>query len=129
MRDLATSTPKDAPPHIAVATLFVIAAPLALWGSIGDLAAATVLLLLAVFAVMNSALFLLKGRKGEKRGYFEVPRLVPALGVLVCLALIIVRVTTGDWRASAIAGGLLFGSLVIYALVRPKAAPDQVASY
>jgi amino acid transporter len=121
--------PERRTPHIAVATLFVIVAPLALWGSIGDLAAATVLLLLAVFTVMNSALFLLKGRKGEKRGYFEVPRLVPALGVFVCLALIVVRVTTGDWRASAIAGLLLLGCLAIYALVRPKAPPDQVASY
>ncbi len=115
-------------PHIAVATLFIIVAPLALLGSISELAAATVLLLLAVFAVMNSALFLLKGRKGEARGYFEVPRLVPALGVLICLALIVVRVTTGDWRASAIAGGLLLGCLAIYALVRPKVASEQAAS-
>jgi len=115
-------------PHIAVVTLFIIVAPLALWGSIGDLAAATVLLLLAVFTVMNSALFVLKGRRGEARGYFEVPRLVPALGVLVCLALILVRVTTGDWRASAIAGGFLLGCLAIYALVRPKAAPQKLTT-
>lgn len=120
--------PERRTPHIAVAALFIIAAPLALWGSIGDLAAATVLLLLAVFTVMNSALFVLKGRKGEARGYFEVPRLVPALGVFVCLALIVVRVTTGDWRASAIAGGLLLGCLAIYAMMRPKAAQEQAAS-
>jgi len=119
--------PERRTPHIAVATLFIIVAPLALLGSIGDLAAATVLLLLAVFAVVNGALFLLKGRKGEASGYFEVPRLVPALGVLVCLALILVRVTTGDWRASAIAGGLLLGCLAIYVLVRPKGA--AVASH
>jgi APA family basic amino acid/polyamine antiporter len=116
-------------PHIAVAALFVIVAPLALLGSISELAAATVLLLLAVFAVVNGALFVLKGRKGEAGGYFEVPRLVPALGVFVCLALILVRVTTGDWRASAIAGGLLLGCLAIYVLVRPKGASARVASH
>jgi amino acid transporter len=116
-------------PHIAVAALFIIVAPLALLGSIGDLAAATVLLLLAVFAVVNGALFVLKGRKGEASGYFEVPRLIPALGVFVCLALILVRVTTGDWQASAIAGGLLLGCLAIYALVRPKAAHERAVSH
>ncbi|HEY8276012.1 MAG TPA: APC family permease [Methyloceanibacter sp.] len=115
-------------PHIAVVALFIIVAPLALLGSIGDLAAATVLLLLAVFAVVNGALFLLKGRKGEASGYFEVPRLVPALGVFVCFALILVRVTTGDWQASAIAGGLLLGCLAIYVLVRPKGTSALVAS-
>ena len=66
---------------------------------------------------------MLKRRKGEKRGYFEIPLAVPALGALVCLALVVVRVGTGDWRASAIAGALLLGSALIYALVRPKAAP------
>jgi len=116
-------------PHIAVAALFIIVAPLALLGSIGDLAAATVLLLLAVFAVVNGALFVLKGRKGEASGYFEVPRLIPALGAFVCLALILVRVTTGDWQASAIAGGLLLGCLAIYVLVRPKGAAVRSASH
>jgi APA family basic amino acid/polyamine antiporter len=70
-----------------------------------------------------------KELKGEARGYFEVPRLVPALGVLVCLPLIVVRVTTGDWRASAIAGGLLLLCLAVYALVRPKATVERVPSY
>jgi basic amino acid/polyamine antiporter, APA family len=114
--------PERRTPHIAVIALFLVVAPLALLGSIADLAAATVLLLLAVFAVVNGALFLLKQRKGEPKGYFEVPRLIPALGALVCLVLIVVRVTTGDWQASAIAGGLLLGCLAIYLVVRPKAS-------
>src|SRR5690606_9932411 len=44
-------------PHVAIAVLFVILAPLAIMGTISDLASATVLLLLAVFAVVNGALF------------------------------------------------------------------------
>jgi amino acid transporter len=109
-------------PHFAILALFLIAVPLALIGTIAALAAATVLLLLLVFAVVNAALFVLKRRPGEPRGYFEIPGAIPALGALVCLALVVVRVSTGDWAAPAIAGVLLLGAVVIYALVRPKAA-------
>jgi APA family basic amino acid/polyamine antiporter len=110
-------------PHIAILALFLVAMPLALFGTIAELAAATVLLLLLVFAVVNAALFVLKRRPGEKYGYFEIPLAVPALGALVCLILVVVRVGTGDWRAPAIAGVLLLGAVLIYALVRPKVTP------
>jgi hypothetical protein len=43
---------------------------------------------------------------------------VPALGTIVCLGLIAVRVTTGDWRAPALAGALLLGCFVIYFAMR-----------
>ena len=81
------------------------------------------LLLLLVFTVVNGALFVLKRRQGEQRGYFEIPLAIPALGALVCLVLVVVRVGTGDWRAPAIAGVLLLGAVLIYAAVRPKVAP------
>jgi amino acid transporter len=110
-------------PHIAIAVLFMILAPLALTGTISELASATVLLLLAVFAVVNGALFVLKGRKDEKPGLFEIPRFVPALGTIVCVGLITVRVTTGDWRAPALAGALLVGCFVIYFAMRAHALP------
>jgi hypothetical protein len=54
--------------------------------------------------------------------YFEIPIIIPALGALVCLVLVVVRVATGDWRAPATAGVLLLGSVAIYALLRPKVA-------
>ncbi|MEM7192654.1 MAG: hypothetical protein AAF405_07250, partial [Pseudomonadota bacterium] len=44
--------------------------------------------------------------------------IVPALGFIVCLSLIAVRVAAGDWRAPAIAGALLAGSFLIYLLMR-----------
>ena len=115
-------------PHIAIAALFLIVVPLALLGSIADLAAATVLLLLAVFTVVNGALFILKRRPGEPRGFFEIPPLVPALGAAVCLILIGVRVVSGDVGAPAIAGTLLFGAAAIYLLVRPKLMPEEPQS-
>jgi APA family basic amino acid/polyamine antiporter len=118
-------------PHIAIAVLFMILAPLALTGTVSELASATVLLLLSVFAVVNGALFVLKGRKNEKPGLFEVPRFVPALGTIVCVGLIAVRVTTGDWRAPALAGALLIGCFVIYFAMRSYAGsmmePDDEA--
>jgi amino acid transporter len=101
-------------PHMAIAALFLVLAPLALLGTISELAAATVLLLLLVFMVVNGALFILQGRKGEQPGRFEIPRVVPALGVLVCFVLIAVRVASGDIVAPLLAGGLLLGALVIY---------------
>jgi APA family basic amino acid/polyamine antiporter len=107
-------------PHLAVAALFLVLAPLALLGTITELAAATVLLLLLVFMVVNGALFILKGRKGEIQGRFEIPRAIPALGAMVCLVLIVVRVTTGDWRAPALAGALLFGALVLHILMQMR---------
>jgi len=109
-------------PHRAIAALFLVLAPLALLGTIAELAAATVLLLLAVFTVVNGALFILK-RRNETPGRFEVPLFVPALGAVVCLVLIVVRVGTGDWRAPALAGALLLGCLGVYALMRRSAWP------
>jgi amino acid transporter len=105
-------------PHYAIAALFLVLAPLALIGTIAELAAATVLLLLLVFMVVNGALFILKRRKDEKPGRFEIPLLVPALGALVCGVLIVVRTATGDVQAPLLAGALLAGALGIYVLIR-----------
>ena len=107
-------------PHFAVASLFLVLAPLALLGTIAELAAATVLLLLFVFMVVNGALFILKGRDGERRGRFEIPRAIPAFGALTCLILIVVRVATGDWQAPALAGALLFGAFALHVLIQRK---------
>jgi len=113
-------------PHIAILVLFLILVPLALMGTIAELAAATVLLLLTVFSVVNGALFILKGRKGEPPGRFEIPRVIPGLGFLVCLGLIGVRVSTGDWRAPAIAGALLLACFLIYVLMR-RLDPEAIS--
>jgi amino acid transporter len=110
-------------PHVAILVLFLILVPLAASGTISELASATVLLLLTVFAVVNGALFVLQGRKGEAPGLFEIPRFVPALGVIVCVTLIAVRVSTGDWRAPAIAGGLLLACFAIYVAMRAHTVP------
>lgn len=109
-------------PHLAAILLLAILLPLGLFGSIANLASASVLLLLAVFAVVNGALFILKGREGEPRGRFEIPRWIPAAGTVICLALVGIRVSSSDWHAPALAGGLLAGILALYALLRLPAA-------
>ncbi|MXQ11508.1 amino acid permease [Microvirga makkahensis] len=108
-------------PHLAILALFAVAAPIAVIGTIAQLASATVLLLLTVFASLNGALVILKNRDGEPRGRFEIPQALPILGTLVCAGLVIVRVAAGDWRAPALAGALLAGILLLYVLFRPMA--------
>lgn len=112
-------------PHFATTALLVLLIPLAFFGSIAELASATVLLLLVVFAIVNCALFVLQGRAGEAKGKFEVPKWVPALGTLVCIALIAVRVSTGDWRAPVLAGGMLVGIVVLHRLMRGRLVPVE----
>ena len=107
-------------PYMAILALFVIVVALMLSGDITQLASATVLLLLAVFSLVNLALLVLQRRPGEPRGGFEVPSFVPALGALVCLALLVNRVATGDWRAPALAGAVLVAIAALYAVVRPR---------
>lgn len=78
-------------PHLAAIMLMSLLLPLGMFGSIANLASASVLLLLAVFAVLavvNGALFILNGRRSEPVGRFEIPRWVPAAGTVICLLLV-----------------------------------------
>lgn len=108
-------------PHIAIALLFCVLIPLMLAGDIRDLAAATVLLLLTVFAIVNGALYILTKRPGEPKGLFELSPLIPMTGAITCTILVVFRVANGDWKAPAIAGVLLAGILALYAWLKPQA--------
>lgn len=109
-------------PHVAILVLALIVAILAFSGNIRDLASATSLLLLFVFALMNAALIILKLRKGEEKGAFEIPLIVPVLGALVCAALIYSRLvhSAAGLKAPLIALAMLAGITVLYFLMRPK---------
>jgi amino acid transporter len=86
--------PKRRTPHVAILALLVIVLVLVSVGDIGSLARATSLLLLMSFMVVNVALVVLKRRAGEPAGGFEVPVIVPALGAMVCAAMI----GNGIWK-------------------------------
>ncbi len=111
-------------PHVAIVVLFTIVTTLILAGGVKELAESTVLLLLMVFAVVNASLVLVKLRKGEERGAFEVPMFVPVLGCVVCLVLIAVRVRTswsveGGLTAPLVALGIVASALVLYRITKP----------
>ena len=112
-------------PHVAIVLIFVLIVILILSGDISELASATVLVLLLVFLVVNSALVVLKMRPGEPPGGFELPIAVPALGAVVCVVMFATRVGAGDWRAPAIAGVLLLGVAALYFVLRLRAAADK----
>ncbi len=111
-------------PHVATLVLLPVLVALILAGNISQLASATVLLLLAVFTVVNLALLVLQRRPAEKHGGFEVPAVVPALGALVCGALLVNRVLSGDWRAPALAGVLLAVILLAFFVLRPRVTEE-----
>ena len=118
-RALSRIHPVRRTPYVAIGLIFVVIVLLILWGDISELASATVLLLLLVFSVINSALVILKLRPGEPQGAFELPIAVPALGAVVCFVMFATRVWAGDWRAPMIAGVLLVGVAALRLWTRP----------
>jgi len=115
-------------PHVAIGILLVIVVVLQFLGDISQLASATVLLLLFVFILVNGALIVLKRREGDIPGCFNAPILVPALGAMICAAMLVARAVDADWRAPAIAGGLILAILGLYA-VTGKGRAEKVAAY
>ncbi len=108
-------------PHRAILVLAGIVMLLALWGNIGQLAAATSMLLLCVFVVVNAALIVLQRKPGEERGAFEVPVVIPAAGILVCLGMLGAAIANPDRRQAVfIALSLLVGISILYFLMRPQ---------
>lgn len=75
-------------PYMAIIVLALIVILMVMAGDLGKLARATSILLLLSFSVVNAALIVLKYRKGEPKGGFEVPVVVPAGGILISLAMI-----------------------------------------
>ncbi len=77
-----------------LATVFVTTAILmfAIWLPLTALAKITSFIVLAVFLMVNLGLYRLKGQDGASPAAFTVPRIVPVLGVLTCLALMSVQV-------------------------------------
>jgi amino acid transporter len=123
---LARIHPRSRTPHVAILALLPVLVALVLAGDIGQLASATVLLLLAVFTVVNLALLVLKRRASEPHGGFEVPSFVPVGGALVCSALLVNRVLAGDWRAPALAGAILLVVLLAFVALRPAVTPEAM---
>ena len=115
-------------PHVAIAVLLGIVILLMLTADIDHLAAATSLLLLSAFVVVNLSLVVLMLRPGEAKGGFEVPLPVPILGALICGALIVARVLdpAADARAPTIAGVVLLVLAGLFFVARPKGSVEEL---
>ncbi|MCC7145516.1 MAG: amino acid permease [Phycisphaeraceae bacterium] len=143
---LGTIHPQRQTPHRAIGILLLIALALALPGNVKTLASATSLLLMLAFIVVNGSLWRLQRQPQEPRGGFEVPAFVPLGGVLICGGLILnnavasLKNTHQAWSDSQswlqalspltpflIAGGLLAGILVLYAIQKPRVVEESVA--
>jgi amino acid transporter len=114
-------------PHVAIVTLLMLIVILSLAGDVPALASATALLLLFSFAVVNASLIVLKLRPGEPPGGFEVPIIVPAIGILINVTLIVARVTDqeSDSRAPRIVLWIVLGVTALYFLLRPKSITEE----
>ncbi|MDQ3439719.1 MAG: amino acid permease, partial [Planctomycetota bacterium] len=123
-------------PHLAILTLLCAVLVLAFASGVTQLGTATGLLLLFCFAIVNGALIVLKLRRGEARGSFEVPVIIPALGICVNVALIIARLIDqarlardapqqAGLSAPAIAGLLVLGISILFFIMRPAAITEE----
>lgn len=121
-RALGVVHPIRRTPHLAILALMTIVIVLALLGDISQLASATSALLLTVFMVVNAALIVLQRRPDEPKGAFEIPAFVPAFGILVCAAML----SRAQREALVMAGLLLLGIGVLYAVLRPKTIPQEM---
>ena len=74
-------------PWVAIIFTTLIALGLASTGGLGELADTTVLLLLAVFALVNIAVLILR-REPVDHPHFVTPTLFPIVGAVVCLLLL-----------------------------------------
>lgn len=118
-------------PHLAIGVLFCIVTVLIMVGGIKQLAEATALLLLSVFIVVNLSLLILKLRRDEPKGKFEIPIWIPVAGALVCALLIGSRVHAAfasgaedAYVAPLVAGGIIVASLLLHKIVK---APNAIS--
>lgn len=106
-------------PYVSSLAVLVFMLVLALSGNIGSLARATSVLLLICFMFVNVALIVLKYRKDEPKGRFEIPYVIPVLGALVC-ALMLSYAKIAEFT---VAGAILGAIVILYFAIRPTSAP------
>lgn len=103
-------------PWAAILFTTALAMLLASTGSVADLASTTVVLLLAVFTVVNVSVMTLRSDRVDA-DHFVAPRLIPVIGAVASLGLLVFRVLDSPeqlWRALLL---LAFG-LVLWVVNR-----------
>jgi basic amino acid/polyamine antiporter, APA family len=107
-------------PWVAILFTTAIAFALVLTGDLGSLADTTVLLLLAVFVVVNVSVMVLR-REDADHDHFRAPTALPVLGVIACL----VVMSQAEAEAVLRAGLLLGLGLAVWLLDRLAVARER----
>lgn len=105
--------PKRRTPWVAVVFTTALAAGLLVTGDLGDLAETTVLLLLAVFAIVNVAVLVLR-RDPVDFKHFRSPTAMPVIGFIVSIGLM----TTKDGEVFLRAGILIGVGALLWVVTR-----------
>jgi amino acid transporter len=128
-RALGAVHPKRQTPHVAIGVLMLVVLALAFVGDVSSLSNATTILLLTVFIMVNASLLALQRKPGEEKGAFEIPSVVPMLGVVVCGGMLVSNFLDEKRRASLpIALAMLAGIAVLYFIARPKNISEETLS-
>lgn len=106
-------------PTVAIAFTTSIAAGLILTGDLGALADTTVLLLLGVFMAVNVSALLLK-RERVSHHHFEVPFVLPLLGIAACFV-VMTQAEAETWLRAGALLGLGLGLWALQFLFRHRA--------
>jgi amino acid transporter len=93
-------------------------------GELDDLATVTVLLLLAVFALVNVAVLVLRSDRVEEP-HFVAPAIFPVLGLVISLVLLVKRVTDEDRTVVWIALALLGAGALLWLVNRLVSGPTR----
>ncbi|SDM19729.1 amino acid/polyamine/organocation transporter, APC superfamily [Modicisalibacter muralis] len=101
--------PRRRTPVVAIVFTTALALVLALTGDFGDLSKTTVLLLLAIFAIVNVTTLVLR-RDRVSHEHFTAPFVIPILGALTCVILL-TQQQPGIWLRAVI---LVAIGLVLY---------------
>jgi amino acid transporter len=101
-------------PWVAIVFTTGVALALASWSGVRTLGGTTALLLLCVFAIVNLAVLLLRGRPVAHRHY-RAPTFCPVLGCVSCVYLAS-PLAGREWSQYAVAGVLLLLGIVLYLL-------------
>jgi amino acid transporter len=113
-------------PHVAIAFTTAIAVVLISTGDLGELADTTVVLLLAVFAIVNVTVLVLR-RDPVDHEHFRAPASLPALGALVSVVLLVDRVG-GDPVVGLRAAGLVGLGALLWLVAYPRRPPRSRSS-
>ena len=103
-------------PYVSSLAVLGFMLVLALTGNIASLARATSVLLLICFIAVNVALIVLKRRKDEPQGRFEIPYAVPVLGALVCALML----SYAKIEELKVAGAIFIVIVILYFVIRPN---------